>query len=124
MKQVVNWLFVFLIVAAFTSAAAGQSPEVTFHEPSETVEVYDFAEVAISVLHPTVANPFTDVTIAGQFCRETGEPVRVDGFCDSSDGSLFRIRFMPSEPGRYDYVISFRQGAKETLHKGRSFTTR
>ena len=119
MKQVVNWLFVFLIIVAFASAAAGQSPDITFREPSETVEVYDFAEVAISVLHPTVANPFTDVTIAGQFCRETGEPVRVDGFCDSSDGSLFRIRFMPSEPGRYDYVVSFRQGAKETLHKGR-----
>ena len=57
MKQVVNWLFVFLIIVAFASAAAGQSPDITFREPSETVEVYDFAEVAISVLHPTVANP-------------------------------------------------------------------
>ena len=33
--------------------------------------------------------------VAGEFRCGDGEPVQVDGFCDSQDGRVFRIRFMP-----------------------------
>jgi hypothetical protein len=38
----------------------------------------------------------------------TGQPVAVDGFCDSDDGKLHRIRFMPTRPGRHRYDITLR----------------
>ena len=62
--------------------------------------------------------PFTDVRVEGQFARPGTEAVRVDGFCDSADGSLFRIRFLPTQPGNYRYSVTYRQGAYETSHAG------
>ena len=54
----------------------------------------------------------------GQFAHEGSEPVTVDGFCDSTDGSVFRIRFMPSRPGRHDYSITYRQQGLERTQTG------
>jgi hypothetical protein len=34
----------------------------------------------------------------------------VEGFCDSEDGSTFRIRFMPPAAGDYRYSVEYRQG--------------
>jgi hypothetical protein len=101
--------------------AAARVPAVTFHAAPAAVVVNDFCEITISVERPTAANPFTDVTIVGEFRRQGGKPIHVDGFCDAADGRLFRIRFMPCEPGRYDYTVLFRQGGNESSHKG-SFT--
>ena len=101
--------------------AAARVPTVTFHAAPAAVVVNDFCEITISVERPTAANPFTDVTIVGEFRRQGGKPIHVDGFCDAADGRLFRIRFMPCEPGRYDYTVLFRQGGNESSHKG-SFT--
>ena len=110
------WLSFSINLLAFDAGA--QMPALTFRGPDTAVKVYDFAEVAIEVKHTSAANPFTDVAVTGEFCREAGEPVQVEGFCDSVDGHLFRIRFMPSVPGRYNYSVIFRQGSEETSHKG------
>jgi hypothetical protein len=50
------------------------------------VEIFDFVEVSLNVTHPDAATPFTDVTVAGEFACEGGEPLKVDGFCDAADG--------------------------------------
>ena len=89
-----------------------------FSQSAETVDAYDFIEVTIRIQEPDVTNPFTDVAITGTLQREGGVPVAVDGFCDSMDGSLFRVRFMPTETGRYEYTIRYVQGPSETLHQG------
>ena len=63
---------------------------------------------------PDAGNPFTGATVSGSFAkRGGGERVKVDGFCDSADGSVFRIRFMPSAPGDYTYSVAYRQGGFE-----------
>jgi hypothetical protein len=46
------------------------------------------------------------------------ERSEVAGFCDSADGSVFRIRFMPSSPGDYTYVLTYRQGSFESTQSG------
>jgi len=121
MKQPVHPLFLLTFIAAFAASATGGAAEATFREPMAAVAVYDFAEVTISVGGLQVANPFTEVTVTGEFHCGGGKPVRVDGFCDAADGSLFRVRFMPSEPGRYEYTVAFRHADEESLHQG-SFT--
>jgi hypothetical protein len=83
----------------------------------------DFVEVSLNVARPDAANPFTDVTVTGEFAREGGAPLKVDGFCDAADGSVFRIRFMPTAAGRHTFSLRYRQGDFERTHTG-AFTAR
>jgi len=109
----------FVPYKSLSAAPAG----VTFDQSAPEVICYQFVEVTLRVDKPDVSNPFTDVTVEGQFALPGAQPVSVDGFCDSADGSLFRIRFMPTKAGDYDYSVTYRRGAHEVAHKGR-FTAR
>ncbi len=105
-------------------AAVGQIPSgqdarvITFKQSADKVEANDFVEVTASVAKPTAKNPFTDVVLGGQFQLEGAEPIPVQGFCDSADGSTYRIRFMPSKPGKYSYATTFRQHDAAQTHTG------
>ena len=112
-----------LVALALSLAASGTqaaSPDVSFIAPAPSVEAYDFAEVVVRVAHPVASNPFTGVSLSGAFGRAGASAAltRVDGFCDSPDGSLFRIRFMPSAPGDYSYAVTYRQGSLERRSEG------
>jgi Protein of unknown function (DUF4038)/Domain of unknown function (DUF5060) len=98
--------------------------ELSFSQPAPSVEAYDFLEITVNVAVPDVGNPFTDVSLSGSFGK-TGAASRtsVEGFCDSPDGSVFRIRFMPPSPGDYTYSISYRQGGFEKSHTGEFHAT-
>ena len=91
---------------------------VNFSQSDGSVEAYDFFEVILNISEPDVANPFTDATVEGEFTCDGGQTVRVDGFCDSEDGSVFRIRFMPTQPGNYNYSVKYNQGSEEVIHTG------
>jgi len=94
------------------TCALGAAPgEVSFSQSASTVEAYDFVEVTVNVAAPDVKDSFTDAVVDGQFGR-TGESsvTLVDGFADSADGSVYRIRFMPAHAGDYSYSVTYRQG--------------
>lgn len=116
-------VFIVLAIAASGLTGADETANVTFRQSSTAVDAYDFVEVTIDMARPATANPFTDVAVAGEFRCGDGESVRVDGFCDSQDGSVFRIRFMPTKPGVHSYSVSYRQGDLEVKHAG-TFTAR
>ena len=107
-----------MTVAFQTQRLDGAPQEIRFSQSSRSVETYDFVEITLNVREPDARNPFTNAAVDGWFAAEGGEKMRVDGFCDSGDGSIFRIRFMPSEPGRHDYSVTYRQDAYEVAHKG------
>jgi Protein of unknown function (DUF4038)/Domain of unknown function (DUF5060)/Putative collagen-binding domain of a collagenase len=123
-----GWLLVLLapLVAALPSCAplraegdgAGPGPAVSFRPPADRVEVYDFAEVTAQVRQPGEGNPFTQVSVRGRFQREGDEPVTVDGFCDADDGTLFRVRYMPARPGRYQYSVTYERAGQRETHEG------
>jgi len=92
---------------------------VSFVQSSDSVDCYRFIEVAVNVDQPDAANPFTDAAVEGRFTPPGGQPLAVEGFCDSADGKVFRIRFMPSQPGDYAYSVMYRQGTYEARHEGR-----
>ncbi len=121
MKRISAIIFccLVLIVSGLTGPTCAR--EIRFSDASGQVEVYDFVEPIIRVKNPDVANPFTDVSVQGIFRTGGQQPIRVDGFCDAPDGSVFRIRFMPTRPGRYEYTIQYRQKDVERTHQG-SFT--
>src|SRR5216683_34042 len=90
-----------LTVMSLVSAARGAPRDISFSQSAQAVEAYDFVEVTINVDAPDAVNPFTEVTVSGEFGRTGGPRAIVDGFCDSADGRVFRIRFMPATPGEY-----------------------
>jgi hypothetical protein len=96
---------------------------VSFSASTVAVETFDFADVVIQVSQPDARNPFTDVTVSGEFTLADGAPIRVDGFCDAADGSLFRVRFMPQAAGSYRYSVEYRQGDFSQAYRG-SFEAR
>jgi len=110
------------LLLAVSGPLLGQArpAEIAFSQSTPTAEAYDFVEVTLNVSGPDARNPFTDVTVQGHFERTSGaDRVSVTGFCDASDGSAFRIRFMPAVPGEYTYDVTYRQGTFETTHQGR-----
>jgi len=105
-----------LLSSAFGAFAA--EPRVEFAASADTVACYEFVEVGLNVAQSGAKNPFTDITVDGNFSLKGEKPLAVDGFCDSADGSVFRIRFMPSKPGQYDYTVKYREGAFEKVFQG------
>jgi hypothetical protein len=109
----------FLVTLALAPVLLGAPKRVSFSQPAASVEAYDFVEVTANVEAPDARNPFTEVTLRGSFGKAGGtERTNVEGFCDSADGSVFRVRFMPSSPGDYTYSIAYKQGDFETTHTG------
>jgi len=74
--------------------------------------------VTLQVKPAAVKNPFTDVFVQGTFRQEGAAPIAVEGFCDSPDGTIYRIRFMPAQPGKYEYSITYQQGDFSQSHTG------
>ena len=79
MNRSIRRLLVFHLVCSTTyialaaePAAVAQSAGVTFRESAAVVDVHDFVEVTVNVPRPTVANPFTDAVLAGEFRSEGG----------------------------------------------------
>ncbi len=105
------------------ASVLGAPSGIEFTQSAEAIDAYDFVEVTLQVQKPDAANPFKDVVVEGEFARQGSQPAQVDGFCDSADGSIFRIRFMPSQAGRYSYSVKYRQADYETRHTG-VFTAR
>jgi hypothetical protein len=107
------------MVLVISSTALAAPREVSFSPAGKSVEAYDFLEVTINVAGPDAPNPFTDVTLSGSFAKAgTNERKNVEGFSDSPDGSVFRIRFMPASPGDYTYFVTYRQGDFEKTSTG------
>jgi Protein of unknown function (DUF4038)/Domain of unknown function (DUF5060) len=92
---------------------------VEFSQPAASVEAYDYVELVATVERPDAANPFMDASLSGSFqTRDGGKTWNVEGFCDSADGGIFRIRFMPTQPGDYSYTVTYKQGQYQKTTKG------
>jgi len=92
---------------------------VSFSQSTDTLDRYDWVEITARVQSPDAPNPFLDAVLTGSFGKtDAAQQVQVDGFCDATDGSVFRIRFMPSAAGDYSYNVKFRQGSFERTHQG------
>lgn len=115
-----SWLAILLSFIVFSVGCNKVHPlSVSFSKSADIVEAYDFLEVTADVSWPRASNPFTDVVLDGWFESADGSRKwQVEGFCDSEDGSIFRIRFMPPAVGDYKYFVEYRQGSARTTSKG------
>jgi hypothetical protein len=117
---------ILLLVAAIASVGIlvltiwGLPPRaVSFTQTTRDLEAYDFVEIMAQVSAPHARNPFTDATIRGTFESAAGNKRwQVEGFSDSEDGSIYRIRFMPPTPGDYRYSVEYRQAWSKATSVG------
>jgi hypothetical protein len=115
----IKFLFCLACLVSFSLTAAS----VRFQQSDTTIDRFDFVEVTLSLTNPPAGNPFLETEVTGEFAREGDTPLRVDGFCDSDDGSVFRIRFMPRQAGKHHYSVTYRRARDEQRQTG-TFTAR
>lgn len=98
-----------------------QRPSFTLNH--DRVETFDYAEITVRM--PPVKS-INDVLITGMFIGQANDTIRIDGFCDSPDGSLHRVRFMPVKAGPYRFTIKsyavYRRQIKNVLTTGMAQT--
>ncbi len=118
-------LYHLLILSLLTLPLYGQLwTDIQISQEADTVNCYDFYELTLIPDQPSGENPFTDVIVYGEFTLiPDGTSLHVDGFCDSQDGSVFKIRFMPDAPGDYQFTVTMRQGEQQISRTGQ-FTAR
>ena len=112
-------VFVASVVGMLPLSVLAAPKNVSYSIPSAQVEAYDDVEITATVESTDARNPFEDATLTGTF--ETADGSKhwsIDGFCDSMDGSIFRIRFMPSQAGSYKYLVTYRQGEFQKTSTG------
>jgi len=117
--RTIAYCTVLSLLGCVHPARGASTVEFSAH-PAE-VQTFDFVEITVRITDPAVANPFAEASLQGQFGSPGKKTAQVDGFCDSPDGSVFRIRFMPSQAGPYEYTITYKQSSLERSHQG-SFT--
>ncbi len=110
-KLVLNLLFLLALGASATASER----TVTLESYPTTAERYSVFELQLRVGNPVAKNPFTDVAVTGEFTPGGSGSVTVKGFCDSTDGLLFRVRFCPQKLGEYTFLLTYsdRDGNEE-----------
>lgn len=109
-RAALNSLVVALTLSTVGCTAVGRRL-VRFDSPVSRVEAYSIFEITARVWHPPLSNCFTEATLRGVF--ESADGARrweIGGFCDSDEGAILRVRFMPPTPGFYRYTVEYRQG--------------
>jgi len=111
---------VFVALLVFLPALASASPsDVSFTVPSAQIDRYDFVEITANVQAPDTRNPFVDASLTGVVeTLDSAKTWQVEGFCDSTDGSTFRLRFMAPEATTYKYTVTYKQGQFQKTSSG------
>jgi hypothetical protein len=116
MQRLARVLAGFAVAACFGWVAQAA---VTFSQSAPSVEAYDFVEITVHVDSSGVQNPFTEASVTGSFGRAgSSERLAVDGFCDSADGTTYRIRFMPASAGDYAYSVVYKAHGEQKSQDG------
>ena len=106
-----------LIVLSFSTVQLTLAQKFT--QSSSIVDVFDFQELTLRINKPFHRlNPFKDIKVIGVFKHDSGEEFKVDGFCDSQAGTVFKVRFMPKKVGKYSYTVRLEQEGKVQESKG------
>ncbi len=95
---------------------------VRFEPSSNAVEAQEFVEIVVHSAK-SAQNPFQRFALRGTLRTPDAAALSVDGFCDSPDGSLHRIRFLAVKPGSYSYDLQFEQGTEKAIYSG-TFTAK
>jgi hypothetical protein len=109
-----NFRYLYLLLFGlllFSGGMATAWADLSIHQEHSEVEAWDYLELTLNVEKPGSQNPFTEVMVTGSCQKEMQPGSTVNGYCDSQDGSRYKLRFMPTEPGSYNYSITYQAGS-------------
>jgi Protein of unknown function (DUF4038)/Domain of unknown function (DUF5060)/Putative collagen-binding domain of a collagenase len=107
------------LLALLPGVSLAAPASVSYSTAPAQIDAYDFAEITATVASPDAHDPFEDATLTGTLTTEDGSHHwDIEGFCDSDNGSIFRIRFMAPQPGGYKYSVTYRQGGFQKTAAG------
>ncbi|MBN2413901.1 VCBS repeat-containing protein [candidate division KSB1 bacterium] len=98
--------FILIQIVVIVSQSI-QARTVVKENHSSVFSVYEIVEISLSVSEPSVQNPFTEVSVSAVFTAPSADEIQIKGFCDSNNGSLYRLRFTPALTGTYSYEITY-----------------
>ena len=93
------------------------SLQPTFRCLNSWVQIFERCEFAIVFPEP-ISDPFRRVRVQARFVDDEGMESTIEGFCDSSDGCVHRVRFMPTKLGSYQFQISASLDSEVWTHEG------
>src|SRR5580698_5236430 len=115
----VRILLLGLLIPPGAGLLAQNAAGIVFTQSATQVGVFDFVEVTAKLPAAAAPNPFTDASITGDFEQAgSASQDQVEGFCDSTDGTVYRIRFMPSKSGTYTFHVSFKSASAAQDYSG------
>lgn len=89
-----------------------------FIVPPPRVTRFEVSDWFVEVPRGLLAQPFVEGELSGVYRAPDGDEVAVRGFCDSADGTLFRVRFTPRTAGRYTYRLVFTGADVQEAYEG------
>lgn len=112
--MIVRWLQISIAILWLSPAMGGDA------QLSTTAAVV-WQPVSLDFTGPEHAqtdsepNPFLDYRLQVQFTAPSGNSLNVPGHFDGDgkggpQGNVWRVRFLPTEPGEWTYRVSFRKG--------------
>ena len=111
-----------LFLSLFSPLVFAQN--VQFSQSKKQVETHDFVEILLRLNKSVSVNPFTDITIQGEFKTPDNQTITIKGFCDSPDGRLSKVRFMPTQAGKHSYTVSYEKEGKKQIFRGTFLATK
>ncbi len=94
----------FVLLFLFSNPLFGQKATTVLSK--SIVEIFDFQEITIKTQNKNLSlNPFKDIQLVATFTNPDGKKIEIEGFCDSRDGQTYKLRFMPTKAGKYDYEV-------------------
>lgn len=103
----------------FTFAPSSAAQSVKWSVSASELDAFDLLEVQLITISSKSENPFKITQLSGTFTGPGNETISVSGFCDASDGSRFKLRFMPTKEGEYTYSLTFIQSEKKYNYQNR-----
>jgi hypothetical protein len=79
--------------------------------------IFGVFEATIEIGLP-IEDPFRRVSLQVEATLPSGRLLKIDGFCDSADGSVFRFRIMPTEIGDVRFSATWRIDEQEATFEG------
>jgi hypothetical protein len=111
-------LALVVLCAASVLAAPRQ---VSFGAVATPVKALDPFVVTVTVEAPDAGDCTKDVRVTGELRMAGRDPLTSRATCDSPDGAIFRVRFVPPVAGEYDWTVTYTQG--EYVRTGRGAIT-
>lgn len=116
-------LFSCLTLLSILSLTSFAAPEIlNIRQYADLVERFDKFEAGINIKADFI-NPFDpdEIDISATFSSPSGKTFLIYGFYDYSSGTMWKIRFAPTETGEWKYVIAIKDKTGKAVSETKSF---